>query len=64
LVYDEGWNQPEHDPKIENLKSSHGGGQKITAVCIVQNPRKESLLIIRGGVDKSKIADHKDHIQD
>jgi len=59
LVYDEGWNQPEHDPKIENPKEQSWRWTKKTAVCIVQNPRKESLLIIRGGVDKAKIADQK-----
>jgi hypothetical protein len=59
LVYDEGWNQPEHDPKIKNPKEQSWRWTKKAAVCIVQNPRKESLLIIRGGVDKSKIADQK-----
>ena len=59
LVYDEGWNQPEHDPKIPNPNEQSWRWTKKTAVCIVQNPRKESLLIIRGGVDKSKIADQK-----
>jgi hypothetical protein len=59
LVYDEGWNQPEHDPKIKNPKEQSWRWTKKTAVCIVQNPRKESLLIIRGGVDKAKIADQK-----
>jgi hypothetical protein len=57
LVYDEGWNQPEHDPKIQNPKEQSWRWTKQTAVCIVQNPRKESLLIIRGGVDKAKIPD-------
>jgi hypothetical protein len=59
LVYDEGWNQPEHDPKIKNPKEQSWRWTKKTAVCIVQNPRKESLLIIKGGVDKAKIADQK-----
>lgn len=59
LVYDEGWNQPEHDPKIKNPKEQSWRWTKKTAVCIVQNPRKESLLILRGGVDKAKIADQK-----
>lgn len=59
LVYDEGWNQPEQDPKIENPNEQSWRWTKKTAVCIVQNPRKESLLIIRGGVDKAKIPDQK-----
>jgi hypothetical protein len=59
LVYDEGWNQPEHNPRIANPKEQSWRWTKKTAVCIVQNPRKESLLIIRGGVDKAKIADQK-----
>ena len=59
LVYDEGWNQPEQDLKIENPKEQSWRWTKKTAVCIVQNPRKEALLIIRGGVDKAKIPDQK-----
>jgi hypothetical protein len=59
LVYDEGWNQPEHDPKIKNPDERSWRWTKKKAVCIVQNPHKESLLIIRGGADKAKFADQK-----
>jgi hypothetical protein len=59
LVYDEGWNQPEHDPKIKNPEEQKWRWTKKKAVCIVQNPQKESLLIIRGGVDKAIIKDQK-----
>ena len=59
LWHDAGWNQPEHDQKIKDPNYQSWRWTKKTAVCIVQNPRKESLLIIRGGVDKSKIPDQK-----
>jgi hypothetical protein len=57
LVYDEGWNQPETDPKVKDAQERTWRWTKKKAVCIVENPRKESLLIIRGGVDKAIIAD-------
>ena len=59
LVYDEGWNQQEHDPKIENQEQQSWRWTKKKAVCIVQNPKKESLLIIRGGADKAIFQDQK-----
>jgi hypothetical protein len=59
LVYDEGWNQPEHDPTIKNPDERSWRWTKKRAVCIVQNPHKESLLIIRGGADKAKFQDQR-----
>ena len=59
MVYDEGWNQPETDLKIKNPDEQKWRWTKKKAVCIIENPRKESLLIIRGGVDKAKFEDQK-----
>jgi len=59
LVYDEGWNQQEHDPKIEKPEEQTWRWTKKKAVCIVQNPKKESLLIIKGGADKAIFDDQK-----
>ncbi|MCP5051347.1 MAG: hypothetical protein GY940_29545 [bacterium] len=57
MVYDEGWNQPETNAKIENPEVRNWRWTKKKAVCIIENPRKDSLLIIRGGVDKDKFKD-------
>lgn len=59
LIYDEGWNQPEFDAKIKDPDTRSWRWTKKKAVCIVQNPHKESLLVIRGGVDKAKIENQK-----
>jgi hypothetical protein len=58
-VYDEGWHQPETDPKIQNPNEKTWRWTGKRAVCIVENPRKEALLIVRGGVDKAILADQK-----
>lgn len=56
-VYDEGWNQPETDMKIKNPDERTWRWTKKKAVCIIENPKKESLLILKGGVDKNIFAD-------
>lgn len=58
-VYDEGWHEPETDPKIKNPEEQTWQWTAKRAVCIIENPGKESLLIIRGGVDKSIFKDQK-----
>jgi hypothetical protein len=57
IVYDEGWNQPEANPKLADEEARTWRWTKKKAVCIIENPRKESLLIIKGGVDKSIFSD-------
>ncbi|MDY0297470.1 MAG: hypothetical protein RB296_09145 [Acidobacteriota bacterium] len=59
IVYAEGWNNVETDPGIENPKEQHWQWTTKKAVCVIENPKRESTLIIRGGVDKAKIADQK-----
>jgi hypothetical protein len=56
-VFDEGWNQPETDTKIEDPDVRSWRWTKKKAVCIIENPKKECMLIIKGGVDKDKFTD-------
>lgn len=57
--YDEGWYQPETDMSIKNKEEQTWRWVSKKSVCIINNPKKESLLIIRGGVDKKIIPDQK-----
>jgi hypothetical protein len=59
IVYDEGWHQSETDLKIENKDERTWRWTAGKAVCIIENPRKECMLKIRGGVDKAKYEDQK-----
>jgi hypothetical protein len=58
-VYDEGWYQRETDLTIKDTNEQSWRWTAKRAVCIIENPKKESLLIIRGGVDKAIIPDQK-----
>jgi hypothetical protein len=70
VVYDKGWHQPENNLKAEDKNERTWRWTKEAAVCIIENPKKESLLEIRGGVDKSKLENQKvilkinDHLLD
>ncbi len=59
IVYDEGWHQSETDLRIKNEKERNWHWTAKRAVCIVENPKKECLLKLRGGVDKAKFEDQK-----
>lgn len=59
IVYDEGWHQSETDLKIKNKDERTWRWTAKNAVCIIENPKKDCLLKIRGGVDKAKFADQK-----
>jgi len=59
VMYDEGWYQKETDLTIKNTDEQTWRWTGKKAVCVVENPRKEALLIIRGGVDKALIPDQK-----
>lgn len=59
IVYDEGWHQSETDLKLKNKDERTWRWTAKKAVCIIENPRKECLLKIRGGVDKAKYEDQK-----
>ncbi len=59
IVYDEGWNEIETDI---NAKDPFGKSWRWTtakSVCIIENPRKECTLIIKGGVNKAAFQDQK-----
>ncbi len=59
IVYDEGWNGLETD--IEATDSFHRSWRwtMAKAACIIENPKKECTLIIKGGVNKSAFPDQK-----
>jgi hypothetical protein len=59
IVYSEGWNSVETDLKIDDPHWRKWRWTTKKAVCIIENPKKVSTLIIRGGVDKNKIQDQK-----
>jgi hypothetical protein len=59
IVYDEGWHQSETDLKVKNKDERTWRWTAKNAVCIIENPKKDCLLKIRGGVDKAKFEDQK-----
>jgi hypothetical protein len=59
IVYDEGWHQLETDLKLKDKNERNWRWTSKRAVCIIENPKKECLLKIRGGVDKAKYEDQK-----
>lgn len=59
VVYDEGWYQSETDLNLKNKDERTWRWTSKKAVCIIENPRKECLLKIIGGVDKAKFEDQK-----
>jgi len=59
VVYDEGWWQVETDLNIKEPLEKTWRWTTKKAVCMIENPRKECLLIIDGRVDKSQFADQK-----
>jgi len=59
IVYDEGWNEIETDV---NAKDPFGKSWRWTtakSVCIIENPKKECTLMIKGGVNKGVFQDQK-----
>lgn len=59
IVYDEGWYQSETDLNLVNKDERSWRWTSKKAVCIIENPKKECLLKIIGGVDKTKFTDQK-----
>jgi hypothetical protein len=59
IVYDEGWWQVETDLKIKKAEERTWRWTTKKAVCIIENPKKESLLILSGRVDKIRHKDQK-----
>ncbi|MCP4154205.1 MAG: hypothetical protein GY757_41145 [bacterium] len=59
IVYDEGWHQSETEQRIKNKDERTWRWTAKKAVCIIENPKKDCLFKVRGGVDKSKFEDQK-----
>jgi hypothetical protein len=56
IVYEKGWYDQETDP---NAPLKKWRWMSREASCIVDNPHRDSLLVIRGGVNKEAIPDQK-----
>ena len=56
IVYEKGWYEQEIDSKAPLKKWRWMSGE---ARCIVDNPHQDSLLVIRGGVNKEALPDQK-----
>ncbi len=59
VVYDEGWWQVEIDLKIKEPGERMWRWTTKKAICLIENPRKECLLILTGRVDKIQFKDQK-----
>ena len=59
IIYDDGWHQPETNMQIKNAQERNWRWTSKRSVCIIENPKKESTLIIRGAVDKKRMNDQK-----
>jgi len=59
IVYDEGWNGLETDVNANDSFHRSWRWTMAKAVCIIENPKKECTLIIKGGVNKTALPDQK-----
>lgn len=59
IVYDEGWNEIETDVNAKEPFTKSWRWTTARSVCIVENPKKEYTLMVRGRVDKSLLPDQK-----
>ncbi len=59
MVYEEGWFQPETNLSVPNPANQNWRWTTQKAVCTMENPKTDSLLEIRGGVNKEKAPDQK-----
>jgi hypothetical protein len=59
IVYDEGWNGLETDVNAKDLFNRSWRWAMAKSVCIIENPKKECTLIIKGGVNKAALQDQK-----
>jgi hypothetical protein len=59
IMYYEGWNAEEVDQKCKELEFKSWRWTRKEAICKIENTKKKSTLIIRGGVDKSKFKDQE-----
>jgi len=59
IVYDEGWNEIETDVNAKDPFAKSWRWTTAKSVCIIENPKKECTLIIKGGVNKGAFQDQK-----
>jgi hypothetical protein len=59
LVYGQGWHDDETDLNIKGPEWQRWRWAAKKAVCMLENPKRNAILIIRGSVDKSKHEDQK-----
>jgi len=59
IVYDEGWNEIETNVNAEDQFDKSWRWTTAKSVCIIENPKKECTLIIKGGVNKIAFQDQK-----
>ncbi len=59
IVYDEGWNEMETDIHAQDPFYKSWRWTTASSVCIIENPKKEYTLIIKGGVNKTALPDQK-----
>lgn len=59
IVYDEGWNEIETNVHAKDNFDKSWRWTTAKSACIIENPKKECVLIIKGGVNKIAIPDQK-----
>ena len=59
IVYDEGWNEIETNVNAKDQFDKSWRWTTAKSVCIIENPKKECTLIIKGGVNKTVFQDQK-----
>ncbi len=59
IIYDEGWHQLETNFKSDNIAKNEWRWTTGKAVCIIENPKKNSVLKINGNVVNENIKDQK-----
>jgi hypothetical protein len=59
IVYDEGWNALETDVNAKDPFNRSWRWTMAKSVCIIENPKKEYTMIIKGAVNKTAFQDQK-----
>ncbi len=59
IVYDEGWNEIETDANAKEPFTKSWRWTTARSVCVIENPKKECTLLIKGGVNKNVLPDQK-----
>jgi len=59
IVYDEGWNEIETDANAPEPFTKSWRWTTARSVCVIENPKKECTLLIKGGVNKNVLPDQK-----